>query len=446
MTAERRPDLVARAAIVTFASILLHFAYVTFEPRFTTGPLRQQWAQLATEPTAVARALSERGAFADPYATMPTGPTAHLAPAWPVALAVLFRLAHGDLASVSKLAFVATAVLWALTLLALPVISREIWGTEAPGLIGLWIGMLPLVPITPIWEAVPSAAGLAWGCVAMMRCAPRICGLIAGGLALLNPVAAHGMAVFWLVRRRPGVKEVALFAAFGVLVVVPWIVRNFIVLGHFVPVRDNFGLEFKLAYRDQATLTLAELLNAKSTTPHPNESAAEGMRLRSVGEVVYMNACAAEAIGWIREHPGKAVRLTLQRAVLWWFPYRKDLVPYPLLTCAAAFLGLVGLSATPRLGLPLAGLLLSFSAPYYLVSSCCRYTVPVIWIFLLGVGFLSWRIAFLALGKGRDLDRYVVGAAKDLELVRSPAVFVSELPGALTEIRRSIGLGARRTD
>lgn len=386
------PDRVTRAAVVIFLGASLQFFYLKSGPLFATFD--------RNEPLLVGRALAERGEFADPFPSMPTGPTAHLAPAWPAVLAIFHLATDGSLKDVATLSILASSVLWGACLLALPVLSRDLFRSEVPGWIGVGIGMLPITPITPIWEAVPAAAALAWSCVAMTRLPAWGAGTIAGALAWLNPVAALGASTFWLFSpRRPTKAQVAGFAAMASFVVLPWIVRNYLVFDAFVPMRDNFGLELKMAFRDNATLTLLELIRTVEIPPHPNQSVEEACTLRDMGEVAYMKACGDEGRRWIAAHPRAAAGLVLKRAVLWWFPYREDLVPYPMLTCAVSLLGLVGLWMMRRQGLPLVAVAISFSVPYYLVQSCWRYAVPVVWIFTMGAGFVLWRLGSAAFEK-----------------------------------------------
>jgi hypothetical protein len=406
------PDRIGRAAAVIFAAATLQFLYLNLYPRFTPAFERN-------EPMLVARSLAEHGAFADPYPSMATGPTAHLAPAWPAVLALFFLGSGGGVKEVSMLAILATSILWGVCLVALPVLSRDLWGTEVPGWIGVSLGFLPVIPATSIWEATPTAAALAWSCVAFTRLAPWGCGAIAGGLACLNPVAALSAVVYWLVEHRRNRRQIGVFAAMAFIVVLPWMVRNYLVLGAIVPIRDNFGLELKMAFRNDAAITHLGLLRTVEKPPHPNQSEREACTLMSMGEVAYMNAARAEGLRWIRGHPVAAVGLILERTYLWWFPSREDLVPFPVLTCTITALGVLGLSMMGRLRLPLIALAVSFSVPYYFVQSSWRYAVPVAWIFLLGAGFAAWRAARLASSEMAESD-------EDIQPLQAKAVGTTE--------------------
>jgi len=96
--------------------------------------------------------------------------------------------------------------------------------------------------------------------------------------------------------------------------IVPWTVRNGLVLGEFVPLRSNAGLELAIANnREMAeaadqSAAMAERLR----TIHPTANPEARRQVIQFGEVAYADARGAESRAWIAENPVAAARLWLR--------------------------------------------------------------------------------------------------------------------------------------
>jgi 4-amino-4-deoxy-L-arabinose transferase-like glycosyltransferase len=101
---------------------------------------------------------------------------------------------------------------------------------------------------------------------------------------------------------RQAVGRAALIAAAMVLVVAPWTVRNYLVLGEFIPVATTGGGVLWVANNSDAT---------GSWVPFPQ-------RLIALDEVSRDRAARAEAVSWIRAHPTRFASLSVRKAMLFW--------------------------------------------------------------------------------------------------------------------------------
>jgi len=137
---------------------------------------------------------------------------------------------------------------------------------------------------------------------------------IVSGLAVLTRQSALAVAVFiavWTVldrRRRQWLSRVspALFMlAFLALTVAPWTLRNYVVLGEFVPLTSGGGISLWIANNPKADGAGVE--NVPST-PH----------LSALPESKRGPAYQRLAMQYIRENPGRFAQLSLRRLIYFW--------------------------------------------------------------------------------------------------------------------------------
>jgi hypothetical protein len=93
-----------------------------------------------------------------------------------------------------------------------------------------------------------------------------------------------------------------------VLCITPWLVRNYLVFGHYVFVRSGFGLELYGGTRYQNRDTGWVYAIPKS----------EKEAYRQMGEVAYIAQRKRDAMSIILQHPGEFVRLSLERCAFFW--------------------------------------------------------------------------------------------------------------------------------
>ena len=291
------------------------------------------------EPEMSAVSLVRNGELGNVYYN-PTGPTAHVSPLHPLMLAAIYAVfGPHTLAALLTQSFLAIGAL-AATLACLPWLARRIGMSEATGWVAAFA--LAVVPLNFFYETQgnweqPFAALVLIG---LLACFLELresswqrpvligaAGLLSGIAALLSPALLPAIALMLLSelvwpktpRRRILIGSVAV-VAFTALIVTPWTIRNYYALGHFVPLRSNFGLEFSFGNSPEATGSSNWADPDTSKIRHPQTTAEECQLLKDMGEVAYMRQRQAEAFQWIRENPGRFVELTIRRARMFWFP------------------------------------------------------------------------------------------------------------------------------
>jgi hypothetical protein len=367
----------------------------------------------------LARTLANTGTFANPFTSALTGPTAHLAPLLPSILAVLIRLLGYSQIFVLVTTALMVGVI-ALHAALLPSVSQLLFGWRTPG---IWAGalaaILPIFQITSPGECLFLGAWLLLFLRASARAASRfgpvrggiVTGCFAGLLLLWNPSSVIVMVV-WTVRLvlhhfRPRPLRWKFAGAVTVaacLTCLPWTVRTWRVLGAVVFIRDNLGLELRIANNDQSGPTLVDnLRNGSMARLHPNFSPAEAGRVVQSGEDGYNRLCMAEAAKWSLRNPGRFTVLTLSRILRFWIP-APVLPPYAwsiwLITALSApglmFAWLRREPAARTLG----AILLFFPVTYYFIQADDRYRYPILWVTLLLAGYALAHFTCRAKGGG----------------------------------------------
>lgn len=384
--------------------------------------------RLELERTAIS--LATTGVFGNPYA-VPTGPTAHVSPGYPLILAGLFRIfGTGTVAQIVKelLATVVTSAICAM----LPWPASVFRLDRRAGIVAGFLCALgpakPLVEIQGDWETPYTAFFLMLVAITTVRLwrKPRLSAKKAAaygflwGVALLFVGALLPLFLIFITIgvyfcRAAGLSRYARFAAVelavAALCLAPWIIRNYYALGAPVVTRTNFGLEMRVSNNDFATPN--ERLNARLGVYeryHPLQNPEQALRVRQMGEVAYNRQELKDAKQWIRTHPARFLQLCLGRArEFWFFPDRTSSVKtaYLDLIGALGFVGLiVVLRVQPVSGIVLLVILLVYPLPNYLVHVGLRQRFPVDWMLTL----LSVTAIVAFLGRERSPQPYTEAA------------------------------------
>jgi hypothetical protein len=384
--------------------------------------------RLELERTAIS--LATTGVFGNPYA-VPTGPTAHVSPGYPLILAGLFRVfGTGTAAQIVKelLAAVVTSALCAMV----PWVASVFRLDHRAGMVAGFVCALgpakPLVEIQGDWETPYTALFLMLVSIATVRLwrEARLSAKNAAaygflwGLALLFVGALLPLFLIFLALgayfcRVAGVSKYARFAAVelavAALCLAPWIIRNCYALGAPVVTRTNFGLEMRVSNNDFATPN--ERRNddlGVYRRYHPLQSPEQALRVRQMGEVAYNRQELSDAKQWIRTHPARFLQLCLGRArEFWFFPDHTSPVKtaYLDLIGALGFVGLIlVLRRQPLSGIVLLIILLVYPLPNYLVHVGLRQRFPLDWMLTL----LSVTAIVAFLGRARSPQSYTEAA------------------------------------
>jgi hypothetical protein len=348
----------------------------------------------------IARSLALHGTFADPY-ILPTGPTAHTAPAYPVLLGLILVLFGAGVAG-EMVSRIASAIVASIQYALLPRVSTALGMSRFTGAVAGLLAALapykgyvegsrdsvdqPYVALALVllflytakaWSAKPSSAETV---------SPLARGLWWGLASLFSPIlgfvfaAIIGYEIFVMGRHAGLATLLAAFAA----IQAPWAIRNWREFHAFVPTRSNFGLELRISNRPESFALMEDnVAQGVMSRFHPGLNEDEARQVAEQGEMAYTRAQMADARAEIRRDPARFLRLTGERFWRFWLaPSRR--FKTTAASTAITLLGLLGLCLLPvNSGTRLTWLiLLTYPLVYYFIQVDARYTYPLGWIFL----------------------------------------------------------------
>ena len=275
----------------------------------------------------IAYALAHGMGFTSPFGG-DTGPSAWTAPIYPWIVSIAFRV-FGSYSAASALAMLTfNSIFGALTSWTVYRIARCVFNPT----VAIWSGWVwALYPDMIFWDArwiwETSLAAFLLSLLFMLtlemegdsRPSSWVgYGLLWGVAALNNPAALAFLpfAGCWLVyqlhrRGQRFVLPAVLSAVVFWMAIMPWLVRNYEALGHFVFIRDNFGNELRIGNNP-----LAE--GAYVLAYHPSQNNLLLAKYERMGELAYCADQGQLAKHWIAQHPGKFAVITLRRAYFFW--------------------------------------------------------------------------------------------------------------------------------
>jgi hypothetical protein len=341
----------------------------------------------------VADSLQAGRGFSSPYGGS-TGPTALIAPGYPVIVAVIFRL-FGSFTLSSAIAVIAMQIVFSsLTVLVMMRLARWTFGAGTANVAGtIWAVSIPLLWMPTIfWESCLSTLLLVSFVALAAHRVQRpslamwvLLGATCGGTTLVNPalLPAFLAVMGWVAYQSRRIVRLRYAPLLGVLVVLlvvgPWIVRNHQKLNAFIPVRSCFGFEFWNGNQPRGGGLLQEGL-------HPTFNRSELELYSSSGEVSYMRQKMTLARNFIRSHPSAFLRLTLKRAFFFWTGTGQlgggeiswVIVFHAMFTTLLGVVGLILLFRSEKALALLYGLpMLLFPLPYYITHADFRYRLVI---------------------------------------------------------------------
>jgi hypothetical protein len=224
---------------------------------------------------------------------------------------------------------------------------------------------------------------------------------------LTNPVLVLLLVAWplcWICAERPQdrakcIRRSVVIAGLALLVVSPWIARNYVRFGTFIFVRDNFGLELYTSNNPCSASSIRENIQSGChARTHPNPNVEVAAQLTAAGEVPFNRAKRREALTWIAAHHSTFLSLTMHRFRLFWLPDLDHLWQVTLvwLITLLSFLGLWTMAhksvVAPRL---MAAAWLLFPLIYYVIQFEPRYRYPIFWTTLLSAAYAMvsiWRV------------------------------------------------------
>lgn len=401
-----RPSLVANplfwmvlVALLVRIALILYFRYYDFSATQTAvsesvhapDAVRHFPFAFGYETGAVAYSLATGHGFSSPFAGS-TGPTAWLAPLYPAMCALVFKI-FGSFTLTSGFVILALNSLFA-ALNCIPIcrIGELTVGRK----VGLWSGWIWAAGIVFmywdtnwIWDVSLSTLLLSMLFLQSLRLAKDPSwkawarfGLLWGVAALTNPsllafLPASGLyPACRLWRHHSSRLRLAAVSALAFAVCVsPWMIRNRLVFGKWLFVRDNALFEFHMGnYHFSNGLGWYG--------KHPSRNKLQYAEYQRMGEVAYVAAKGDEALEFVKQYPREFLELCGTRFAAFWTS--SDLVYdiwprwffWPL--SALTLLGLIVALAyrTPGAWLYF-WLLFCYPITYYLIFAQPRYRHPI---------------------------------------------------------------------
>jgi 4-amino-4-deoxy-L-arabinose transferase-like glycosyltransferase len=347
----------------------------------------------------VARSIAMGHGFGSPFADV--GPSALLPPVYSYLLAGIFKIFGIETKASVIAALSLNSLFSALTCVPVFLLAKQAFGQR----VAKWAGWGWVFSPYGIYYGADWAWStcllalelcclflLAWRLESSSRVRDWLAfGALCGFAGLTEPVALSVLPLLglWTLYRiyrqsRPWKAPMVAAALAGIVVLAPWLVRNYATFHQFIPVRSGFGLEFYLGNSGYSTRWVDSDL-------HPNHSAAELGEYERVGEVAYMHHKMQQGKDFVRSHPGWFVWMTFRRIVYMWTGYwsfdRAYLKEEPLdppnilLDTTLTILALWGLRRVFKqddaLGVRFAILLFFFPLTYYVSHPETYYFRPV---------------------------------------------------------------------
>jgi len=343
-----------------------------------------------------------------------TGPTAWLAPVYPLLVAGIFKI-FGNFTTPAFFAAVFLNMLFSSTTCIPIFFAGKRVGGLAVASVAAWLwALFPnaiMVPFAWIWDTSLSAllaATILWATLALVE-SDRVldwCGYGAlWGFALMTNPALAALLPFllgWLAcpgrlayrgrlphrglgQRHLRWKHVGLAASVAILFCVPWTIRNYTAFHRFIPLRSNLPFELWLGNND---IFDEHARNGRKVITRTEET----RRYAQLGETAYMQEKWQLATSFIRSHPGLESRLAGRKFAAFWTGMDSPLKTFretdsnlvrgillcSFLTAIGAFVGIAGLwRRRSTMTFQLAVFPVIYPCLYYTTHADLRYRHPI---------------------------------------------------------------------
>ena len=349
----------------------------------------------------IAMALATGKGYSSPMRS-DTGPTAWLAPVYPVMLAGIFCVfgvftLHAFYAAAALNIFFSAAA-------CVPIYfaGRRIAGIGAASVAAWLWAVFPnaiVIPFQWIWDTSLTAllaATILWATLALMdsRRMRDWCayGLLWGFTLLTNPALGGALPFLlgWAAyreRREVRGRLAKPVAALGIAILccVPWTVRNYAEFHRFIPLRSNFPLELWIG-NNEVFDDRSPNINARVTRY------GEARRYGQLGETAFMQEKWKLASEFMQTHKRLEVRLTVWRFLDFWLgsfrpvedfenadsTWIRAILALNFLTAIGGAIGIVILwrARSPH-GFPAAVFVVVVPLVYYVTHASLRYRHPI---------------------------------------------------------------------
>ena len=380
-TAPGRTHVLAVLAIALFLRLIVVWSVVANHPR---GWLFGRGVEMGL----LAKSLLAGLGLSSPFG-VPTGPTAFIAPGYPILVAAVFRIFGIDSQASEAVLMLINVAANLITIWIMMRLAARFYNRTAALLAGIfWAISPPLLWMPSIFWDTSLCIALFLGLFTLaLDCADRpsrrlwiLMGAYSAITALITPalllviLATLGWTA-WMTWRTQ--RTSILLAALTLIVVFsPWPIRNARVFHAFIPLRTTVGFELWMGNRPGATGFLDE-------TIFPMYNQHELALYIQQGEVAYTQHKSELARQYILANPGIFLRMTLKRFFRFWSGTGNSsssivYLIHAVITTLLGWLGLLLLFRIDRRRALLFALpLLLFPFPYYITHAEFRYRLII---------------------------------------------------------------------
>jgi len=341
----------------------------------------------ASELNELAHSLLTGRGLSSPFGGL-TGPSAFLAPGYPMFIAAIFRLFQPQSFTSAFILMLLQSFFATATIATMMLLARKLFSNTAANLAGIvWAISPPLLFLPTIyWDTSFSILLLTLLVTLCVYCAESpswrnwisiaVCALTA---LYTNPSLATAIAGCFLWTAIVAYhsfprRSLAAPIAAAVLIAICfslWPLRNYERLHAFIPLRSNLGYELWQGNGPGSDGFFSPAL-------HPNVNQQEYQRYAALGEVAYMREKSELAKSAIHADPTRFAALTAKRFFSFWSGLSQPSVwPMVVYASATTLLGLLGLVLLFRTQKKIAILfaipLLLLPLPYYLTHPDYRF-------------------------------------------------------------------------
>ncbi len=385
---QSRSRLLQVFAVLSVACILRVLVVVAWVKRFGATTLFARGLEMGW----LAKSLLDGKGLSSPFG-VPTGPTAFIAPAYPILVAGVFKV-FGVYSTTSAYVMLALQIAANLvTIWLLMFLARKLFSDRVALVAGIfWAVSPPLLYLPTIFWETSFSICLLMGLLAIALWVREqsstqrwvMFGAYGGLIALVNPAllltliaVAAGTAVVCWQRRTLRMTDAALALLLFALVFCAWPIRNARVFHAFIPLRTTVGFELWMGNHPGSTGYLEESL-------FPAYNKAEFAAYETQGEVAYTNGKSTLAKQYILAHPATFLALSARRFARFWLGAGTQggsplFIAHAVLTTGLGLWGLWLLLRQRRwsLALLLATPLVFFPLPYYMTHAEFRYRLVI---------------------------------------------------------------------
>lgn len=347
-----------------------------------SGPLLYNQA---SELSCLAQSLLDGHGFSSPFGGN-TGPSAFLAPGYPMMVALAFHFFGGIRSVQAAAVLIAIQIVFGiLIVLALMLVARRLIGSQAANIAGVLCAISLTMMWLPalFWETSLSTLFMTGVVALALRCVddPKrsnwiIIGLFCALGMFVNPalMTTFAAVLAWAACQTRGISGRAPLLAVltWVLVFSIWPIRNAYRMHAFIPLRTNLGYELWQGNRPGSDGNFSAEL-------HPNANKEQYNRYAQLGEVAFMREKSTLAVAAIKADPARFVQLTFIRAGRFWL-YLGGFKSSALLTLELMITSLMSLAGlilvfrrSQAVGALLALPFLVFPLPYYITHPDFRF-------------------------------------------------------------------------